>query len=82
MSVDELAIRRAAKSLAGWALCDSFILIDPKELHRTLELDAKTAGYMLSEAQCEEFICGDDERGVAKLAKDFPATHEYLESIW
>lgn len=48
-----------------------------------LAQDAKTAGYMMTPEQCENFIMAEqsDPENCALVA-DFPVTHAYLNTFW
>ena len=79
----EHPVHRAARFLADWAFCDSRVLLDRRKLRELLSGDSANCGYLPTEEQCADFICGDESgRPPAKLVTDFPRTHAYLEQVW
>lgn len=73
----------ATRSIAEWAYCDSMVYLDRKKLRGLLADDSETAGYLPTDEQCGEFVCGDDTgTPPAKLVTDFPRVHAYLEEFW
>jgi len=79
----EHPVHRAARFLAEWAWCDSRVELNRSRLREHLAADSTECGYLPTEQQCADFICGDDSgRPPAKLVADFPRTHAYLEEIW
>lgn len=79
----EHPLYRAAEELAGWAFCDSSVRLDRAKLRSLLAQDYEKAGYLPTDEQCMEFICGDDSgEPPAQLVADFPATDAYLKEFW
>ena len=79
----EHGLHRAARLLSEWAYCDSMIEIPQAQLRKRLNEDHETAGYLPTDEQCMEFICGgDDGAPPPDLVRDFPKTHAYLEEFW
>lgn len=80
---EDLAIRRAARALCDAAWTDSHVSLDPNEVRIRLQRDAKTASYMMTPEQCDEFIMSEDsDPALLQLVKDFPITHAYLNTFW
>ncbi len=72
-----------AARLAEWAFSDSGITLDRLKLEKLLAEEANLVGYLPSDKQCMEFICGgDDGAPPAQLVRDFPKTNAYLEKEW
>ncbi|HEX4334651.1 MAG TPA: hypothetical protein VH062_01990 [Polyangiaceae bacterium] len=82
-TVDEHPVHRAARQLAEWAYCDSMIELNRSKLRELLSEDEQTSGYLPSDEQCMQFICGgDDGAPPPDLVRDFPKTHAWLEEFW
>lgn len=72
-----------AARLAEWAYTDSGIVLDRLKLEALLKEESVAAGYLPSDDECMEFICGaDDGEPPAKLVRDFPKTNAYIEGYW
>jgi hypothetical protein len=79
----EHPLHRAAGELAAWAWTDSRVELNEATLRRLLADDSESSGYLPTDMQCMEFICGDDTgEPPAKLVKDFPRTHAYVGEFW
>lgn len=80
---EEHPIDRMAKSISAWAFCDSSVQLDAVRLRRVLADDAATSGRILTEIECEAFICGSEHGEVPpSLIADYPKTHAYLGEFW
>ncbi len=80
---EEHPIDRMAKSIGAWAFCDSSVQLDPKRLKSALIEDAATSGRVLTESECEQFICGGEDGEIpANIRRDYPRTHQLLEEHW
>jgi hypothetical protein len=78
-----LTLEQCVDSLYNWAFSDSRVELDRKVLEDQLRTDFEIAGRFMSEKECEEFICGDDEGEVPEdLIELFPQTHEFIASYW
>lgn len=79
----EHPLDRAARALVEWAYCDSLLILPRAKLRLLLAEDSEESGYLPTEQECMEFICGDDTGSPpAKLVKDFPRTQAYLQEFW
>ncbi len=66
-------------SLRAWAYTDSLVELDRARLRKALADDHETSGYLMTEKECEAFVCGDDSGAPpVQLVRDFPKTHAYL----
>lgn len=75
-----LAIDVAVESLCAWAVTDSNVELNEQQLRQCVVDDVSSGAEILTEEECEVFICGDDEGEVPPgLARRFPRTHAWLE---
>ncbi len=75
----------AAESIAGWAFCDSSVLVDIVRLRNALAEDVAAAAdnALPTEQECYDLVCGSEAGDVpAALVKAFPNTHALLDEYW
>lgn len=83
MSSDEHPIDRMTKSISAWAFCDSMVQLDAVRLRAALADDAARSGRILSDLECQVFVCGAEHGEVPpSLTDDYPETHAYLNEFW
>jgi hypothetical protein len=79
--LEPLAIEAAVEAIVEVAYSDSLVELDARRLRQCLVDDVGATGTaMLSESECEVFVCGDadDERQPGLKAR-FPKTDAWLE---
>ena len=79
----EHPIDRMTKSISAWAFCDSMVQLDAVRLRSVLADDAASSGRILTEIECEAFVCGAENGEVPQALIDaYPKTHAYLNEFW
>jgi hypothetical protein len=80
-----LTLDAAVDSICKWAYSDSHVEIDRERLKKALSKDLHESppATDLTEKECEELVCGDDEGEIPEhLTLNYPYTNELIQSYY